>query len=69
MDSRVYFLMHGKKAPEIPEENIASDFLFRGSKKQQLDLWREVGRDLLKVNRRPWALDYFGPPDHADPAP
>jgi len=68
MDSRVYFLMHGKKAPEIPEENIASDFLFRGSRKQQMALWRQVGRDLLKQTRRPWALEKYGPPD-AETAP
>jgi hypothetical protein len=69
MDTRIYFLLYGKRAPEVPEENRASDFIFRGSRREQKALWAAVGRDLMKANRRPWALEKYGPPEQADTGP
>jgi len=64
VDSRVYFLMHGRKAPEIPPETIAEDFIFRGNRRQQMALWQEIGAGLMQRYgaRKIWAYKRFGAP-------
>ena len=75
MDSRVYYLLHGHKAPNIPPETIAEDFLFRGNRRQQKKLWAQVGAELTREytkahpGRKPWAWERYGAPEQAEPGP
>jgi hypothetical protein len=64
MDSRIFFLLTGCKAPNIPPETIAQDFIFRGNRRQQEALWRELGADLMQryPGRKLWAYERFGKP-------